>query len=117
MESKVSFIKLNKAVSSKLDLAKAVVSAFINFFNINLSATELNILAYFMVYGINNNCKELIVKANICKNTANINTIMVKLKKYKLIKKDELNGKNYVCDSLNFEMTPSVGLLIKIDNK
>lgn len=115
--NKISFIKLNKTVNSKLDLAKSIVSAFINFFNINLSATELNILAYFMIYGVTTNCKELIVKANICKNTNNINTIMTKLKKLKLIKKDDLNGKNYVCDSLNFEMTQSVGLLIKIDNK
>ena len=70
-----------------------------------------------MVYGINQETKNLIVKSAICKSLANIKTIMVKLKKLDLIYKDEFNGKVYVIPSLNFELTPTVGIYLKIDNK
>jgi hypothetical protein len=115
--SKINVIKLNKTATSKIDLAKKTLSVCLNFWNVNLSDTEMNVLAYFIIYGINNKCKELIVKAVVCKNIPNINTIMVKLKKLGLIYRDELNGKNYLCKALNFEITPTIGFLIKIETK
>lgn len=114
--NKVSFIRLSAKTNSKIELVRKVVSAAINFWNIALSETELNVLSYFIVYGINNKSKDLIVKANICKNIANINTIMVKLKKLKLIYKDDLNSKNYICKQLNFEITPKMVILLKIES-
>jgi hypothetical protein len=42
---------------------------------------------------------------------------MVKLKKLELIYKDELNSKVYVTKSLNLELTPTVALYFKLDNK
>ena len=42
---------------------------------------------------------------------------MVKLKKLDLIYKDEFNGKVYVIPSLSFELTSTVGIYLKIDNK
>lgn len=112
-----SVIKLNKTASSKIDLAKKVLNICLNFWGVNLSETEISVLSYFIVYGINNKCKELIVKAGVCKNIPNINTIMVKLKKLNLIYRDELNSKNYICKALNFELTPTIGFLLKIETK
>ncbi len=118
----VALIKLSAKATTKLDLVKKVVSTAIYFWGLTieemaLSDTELNVLSYFIVYGVNNTCKDLIVKAKICKNIANINTIMVKLKRLKLIFKDELNGKNYVCKQLTFDQTPKVCMIFKIENQ
>lgn len=118
MSEKVSsIIKMQKAVSSKVELAKAILNVATCFHNIRLSNTELTVLAYFMVYGINPASKTLIVKSGVCKNLANIKTIMVKLKKLDLIYKDDLNGKVYVTKALAVDLTPTVGLYFKIENK
>lgn len=115
--SKASLVKMVKQVTTKIDLARAIVNITLCFNDIKLSDTEITILAYFMVYGVNTNTKNLIVKSEVCKNIANIKTIMVKLKKLGLIYKDDLNGKVYVDKSIGFELTPTVGIYLKIDNK
>lgn len=112
-----TLIKMEKRVSTKIDLAKAIVYLVICFNDIKLSDTEITILAYFMVYGITQKTKQLIVSAGVCKNTANIKTIMVKLKKLGLTYKDDLNGKVYVAPTLQFDITPTVGLYLKITNE
>lgn len=129
METKSSLLKMVKNVPSKVELARAIINLTICFRDIKrkepnkeeevlkLSDTETSVLAYFMVYGVNLSTKNLIVKSGICKNLANIKTIMVKLKKYELIFKDELNGKVYVDKNLSFELTSTVGLYFKIDVK
>jgi len=116
-QNKISTIKLTTTANGKIAFVTKIINTVINFWGIALSATELQVLAYFMVYGITNECKDLIVKAEICKNVANINTIMVKLKKLKLIYKDDLNGKNYVCKQLKFDITPTVAIFLKLENK
>jgi len=115
--TKASLVKMVKQVSTKIELAKTIVNISMCFNNIKLSDTEVSVLAYFMVYGINTQSKNLIVKSEICKNLANIKTIMVKLKKLELIYKDDLNGKVYVDKNLSFELTPTVAFYLKIDNK
>lgn len=117
MENKSYLIKMSKQVITKVEFAKHIISIIINFNNIKLSDTEINILAYFMVYGINNQSKELIVKSLVCKNLANIKTIMVKLKKLDLIYKDDLNGKMYVNKNLNLNLTQNVGFYLKLELK
>lgn len=117
MENKVSLVKMVKAVSSKVELAKTIIKISICFNEIKLSEAELTVLAYFMVYGVNLATKNLIVKSGVCKNLANIKTMMVKLKKNGLIYKDDLNGKVYINKNLGFELTPTVGIYLKIDTK
>lgn len=115
MENKVSIIKMVKKVSTKVDLASTIINVCLYFNDIKLSDTEIMVLAYFMVYGVNQTTKELIVKSEICKNIGNIKTIMVKLKKLELIYKDEYNGKVYVNKGFKLELTPSVAMYLKID--
>lgn len=115
--NKVSLVKMTKSVTSKVELAKSIIEILICFNNMKLSDTEISILSYFMVYGINPSTKNLIVKSGISKNLSNIKTLMVKLKKLGLIYKDDLNGKVYVNKNLNFELTPSVGVYLKVDIK
>jgi hypothetical protein len=106
---------MQKNVPSKVELAKSIISIVISFNNVRLSTTELNVLAYFIVYGVSPQTKQLIIKSEICKNISNIKTIMVKLKKLELIYKDELNSKVYVNKIFNFGLTPKVGFYLKLD--
>lgn len=117
MDNKASLVKIAKQVTTKIDLAKAVINIVICFNNIKLSDTEVTVMAYFMVYGVTQQTKNLLIKAGVCKNINNIKTMMVKLKKLALIYKDELSGKVLVANILAFELTPTVGLYLKIDNK
>ena len=73
--------------------------------------------AYFMVYGVSMQTKNLLVKAGIVKNINNVKTIMFKLKKLGLIYKDEFSGKVVVSGALSLELTPSVAIYLRIDNK
>lgn len=115
MDNKVSIIKMTKKVGSKVELAKTIINVSLYFNDIKLSDTEIMVLAYFMVYGVTQATKDLIVKSEICKNIANIKTIMVKLKKLDLIYKDDLNSKVYVNKGLKLELTPAVAIYLKID--
>jgi hypothetical protein len=117
MENKAILIKMVKSSTNKVDMAKTIVNITCCFNNLKLSETESTILSYFMVYGINPQSKQLIIKSGVCKNISNIKTIMVKLKKQGFIYKDDLNGKVYVDQSLRFNLTPSVGIYLKIDTQ
>lgn len=117
MQKVASVLKMQKNVPSKVELAKKIVNMTMCFDNIHLSDTQASVLAYFMVYGINLQSKNLIVKSSICKNLANVKTVMVRLKKLDLIYKDDLNGKVYVTKSLSLELTPTVALYFKLDTK
>lgn len=112
-----SVVKMVRNVSTKIELAKTAIELTICLNQIKLSDTEVTVLAYFMVYGISQQTKALIVKAGVCKNINNIKTVMVKLKKKELIYKDEFSGKVLVAKSLSFDITPTVVMYFKIDNK
>lgn len=117
MENKlVSLIKMAKKVATKVELAKCIINITLCFNNTKLSDTEVTILAYFMVYGVNTKTKELLIKSGVCKSLSNIKVIMVKLKKMELIYKDDLNSKVYVNKNLSFNLTPTVGFYLKIDS-
>lgn len=116
MDNKAILIKIEKQVNSKIMLAKAVIRVLICFNEIKLSETQISVLAYFMVYGVNPTTKNLIVSSKICKNLNNIKTVMVRLKKLELIYKDDLNGKVYVNSIFNLKNAQEVGIYLKIDN-
>ena len=75
---------------------------------------EISILAYFSVYGINKQSKQLILKSNICKTADSIKTVMVKLKKNNLIYKDDFDGRVCVTNALKTSSSSS-SILLKID--
>jgi len=114
---KVSLMKMEKSAQTKVDLAKNVLRISLCFNDLKLSDTETTVMAYFMVYGVNQQSKNLLIKSTVCKNLQNIKTIMVKLKKLGLIYKDDLNGKVYVTQSLAFELTSTMGIYLKIVSK
>lgn len=114
---KSNLVKMAKTVSTKIELAKAIIFIACCFDEIKLSDTEVTVLAYYMVYGVSQQTKNLLIKAEVCKNINNIKTIMVKLKKLELIFKDEFDSKVKITKSLDFELTPTIGIYLKIDHK
>ena len=110
---------MGKTLKTKIEVAKCVASIAICFnqdkkvgdIPFRLSDTELTVLAYFMVQ-----TKNLIVKSGVCKTVNNIKIIMVKLKKLRLIYKDDFDGRVRVTKALSFEITPVVGIYFKISN-
>lgn len=116
-QEKSSLIRMVKSVSTKIELAKAIVFIAICFNNIKLSDTEATVLSYFMVYGVSQQTKNLLIKAGVCKNINNIKTVMVKLKRLEFIYKDDFDGKVKVASNLDFELTPTIGIYLKLDHK
>lgn len=116
-QEKSSLIRMVRQVGTKIELAKAIIFIAICFNNIKLSDTEVTVLAYFMVYGVNQQTKTLLIKAEVCKNINNIKTVMVKLKKLEFIYKDDFDGKVKIRQSLSFELTPTIGIYLKLDHK
>lgn len=111
----VPLIKIEKKVKGKIELAKVVISVFCLLSNIHLSDSELTVLAYFVVYKISEQTKQLILKSKILATEASFGNTMSKLRKVGLISKS--NKIDKINPNLDMELEPVMGLLIKVDNK
>lgn len=112
----MQLVKVVKHTSSKIEQAKLLLKLFCVLSDIKLSDSELTVLAFFVVYGINDETKDLIVKSEILKGNSIKNT-MSKLSNSGLIKKAVGSKKEYyVTEKINVKPEPSVGMLIKINN-
>jgi hypothetical protein len=111
----VPFIKIEKKTNGKIEQAKVLIRIFCELSDIKLSKTELSVLAYFIVYKITPATQELILKAKILASADSLRNTMTKLRKFELIKK--LNKEDVLHPSLNVNLEPVMGILIKVDNK
>lgn len=111
----MQLVKIIKKTNNKIDQARAVLSIFTMLSDMKLSDSDLSILAYFMVYGINKETESLIIKSQIL-NPDSLSNTRSRLKKFGLIKK--LPNKTYeITEKLRLKMDTEIGVLIKIDNK
>lgn len=113
--NQVPLITIEKKTSNKIEQAKIILSIFCKLSNIHLSETELTVFAYFMVYKITKQTKDLILKSKVLSSPDSYANILTKLRKSKLIYKQ--NKKDLLIEKLSFELEPVVGIIIKIDNK
>lgn len=111
----VSLIKIEKKTSGKIDQAKTIISIFCLLSNIRLSDAELTVLGYFVVYGLTEQTKDLIMKSKILATDGSLGNTLSKLRKCGLIKKT--NKRDILNPSLDMELQPVMGMIIKIDNK
>jgi hypothetical protein len=112
----MQLVKIKKKTNSKVEQAKTMIAIFCLLMNIKLSDTELTVLAYFMVYKINRRTKDLILNAGILKTEDSLKNTVSKLKKFGMLVKD-IDSKEYSLRSeLNFSLSTTMGVLIKIDN-
>ena len=111
----VPLLKISKKSTSKIDQAKTILSVLCLLSTISLSDTELTTLAYFIVYGLNDKTKNLILTARILKTEDSLRNAMTKFRKFGLIRKNE-RKEDLLSDRINFPLTDTTGILIKIDN-
>lgn len=112
----MQLVKIIKKTNNKIEQAKTILSIFCLLSDIRLSEVEKTVLSFFMVYGINEATKALIIKSQI--NTADsFENTKSKLKKFGLIKKNAITKQHYLNERLNIKFDSEVGMLIKIDNK
>ena len=114
MGNKASLIRISKNFATKLDLTKFMLKMICMAREINLSDSQLTVLSYFIIYGINTKTKDLILNAKVCKNLNVIKGIMTKLKKNNFIYKDDLNGKTYIAEDLRIPLNDTIGLYFKL---
>lgn len=114
MSNNIPLIKIEKKTSGKVEQAKVLISIYCQLFNIKLSKSDLTVLAYFMVYKLTSETEKLILKAKILANEGSLRNVMSKLRKFKLIKK--VNKEDVLNESLNLDLEPVMGIIIKIDN-
>lgn len=113
--SSVPLIKIEKKVQGKIEQAKLLILLFCKLSNIKLSDSELKVLAYFMVYKLNEQTEDLIIKSEILANKDSLKNTMSKLRKVGLIVRK--NKQDYINEVLDIQLQPVIGLFIKIDNK
>ena len=112
----MNLITVVKKTNGKIEQAKVLLAMFCLLSGINLSDTELTVLAYFLVYKITDSTKELILKSQILKSEDSLKNTMSKLKKFGLIKKSTIVRGYEINDKVNVQLDSMVGMLIKIDN-
>lgn len=112
----MQLVKIKKKTNSKVEQAKTLISIYCMLTNIKLSDTELTVLAYFMVYKINRKTKDLILNAGIMKSDDSLKSTLSRLKKFGMITKDADTKQIFLRKELNFNLSPTMGILIKIDN-
>ena len=111
----MQLIKVVKKTNSKIEQAKTLLAIFCLLSEIRLSQTELTVLAYFLVYKINDQTKDLIIKSEIL-NADSLKNTMSKLSKFGLIKKSTISKEYYVSEKININPDVKVGMLVQIDN-
>lgn len=111
----MQLVKVVKKTNSKIEQAKTLLSIFCLLSDIRLSQTELTVLAYFLVYKINEQTKDLITKSELLTPDSLKNT-MSKLSKFGLIKKSTVSKDYYVSEKINISPDTKIGMLIQIDN-
>jgi hypothetical protein len=113
--------KLEKKANSKTDKLELIVSILCLLNGIHLSETDIRVLAYYMVYTINEKTDELIISSKIVKNMNTLRTVKVRLHKLGFLKKDKDLYKSYELnlskDVKDFNNDDEVRMLINIDNR
>jgi hypothetical protein len=116
VSNQIPFIKISKNTDSKIEMVKKIVSIYCVLSDIKLSETDIIVVSYFILYGINEKTKKLIIDSKLL-NSDSIKNTMSKLRKAGIIKKSEFRRKeDYLNENLNIPINKVVGLMIKIDN-
>lgn len=112
----MQLVKVVKKTKSKIEQAKTLLKIFCLLSEIKLSESELTVLAYFLVYKITQETKDLIIKSEIF-NEDSLKNAISKLSRVGLIKKSAGRRKEYLInENINLTLDVKVGMLIQIDN-
>ena len=97
-------------------MIKTVISIYCILSNIKLSENEVKALSYFVLYGITDKTKKLIVESGIY-TMDSLRNSMSRFRNFNLITKSDLRRKeDYLSSDLTIPFDNIIGLMIKIDN-
>ena len=114
----IPFFKFNLKLQNKIEQVKYFIKLFCLMNNTHLTPSEIEVYAYFIVYGVNEETKKLLEESGILTNKQGIKNMLTKFKKLKLLvktdRKNEYLVNNYfkvIRDNKLF------GTLIKFDKE
>jgi hypothetical protein len=114
-------LKLEKKADSKTNKLELIISILCFFNGIHLSETEIKVLAYFVVYKINEKTDKLLITSKIVKNVDRLRNIKVELYKKGFLKRDKDLYKSYEVnfskDFKDFNDDDQIRMMINIDNR
>lgn len=112
-------VKLEKSATSKLEQAKLLLAIYCACIGVHLSKSEEEVMALFMVYGINKKTKEMIVEMGVLKAQNSVANAMTELSKKKLLikssEKDAENNSFTVVGPMAVKFESMLGVMIKIE--
>lgn len=88
----IPVFKFNLKLPNKIEQVSKFIRMFCLFNNMHLTASEVEVFAYFIVYGVKEETKRLLEESKILTNKQSIKNMLTKFKKLKLlIKTDRKN--------------------------
>lgn len=111
-------IKINKKTNGKVEQLELVIPILCLLNGKKLSKTDVKILSYYVVYGINDKTDKLLVNSKIAKDITRLRNVKVKLHRLGFLKRVKELYRSYEVNlSKDFDVADSeIRLLIKIDN-
>jgi hypothetical protein len=113
--------KLDKKANGKVNKLELIISVLCTFNNIHLSETDIRVLAYYIVYKINEKTDRLLITSEVVKNIGTLRNIKTRLFKLGFLKKDKDLYKSYELnlskDFVDFNDDDEVKMIINIDDK
>lgn len=112
----MQLVKIKRSTSSKVELAALLVKTYCVIKGIKVGATDVDILAYMMVYGFKKSTKKLILDSKILNSSNSLENAMSRLRKLGLIVRDR-DGYNIPCKGINADVkVGNINIFIKLEN-
>lgn len=116
----MSVIKINKKVDHHTDQIENVIMIICMLQGIQLSKTEIKVLAFFVVYGLKEQTEKMLIAGKTVKNIQSLRNIKTKLHNLGFLRRDDDNlYKTYelnMAKDFNLE-DDEITMLIKIDRR
>lgn len=119
METKnIPFFKFNIRLPNKIEQVSKFIKLFCLLNNIHLTASEVEVFAYFIVYGVKAETKKLLEESKILTNKQSIKNMLTKFKKLNLLIKTDRKNEYLVNKYFHSIKDNKVfGTLIKFDKE
>jgi hypothetical protein len=111
---KSTVIKVEVREGDKLSVAKDIVSLLSRIKGWRLSETQIEVIGYFMLYGISRKTKGLIIDSGVCNRMQSISDMLVGFKKKGIVYRDDLSEKLCLNKPLDVKMTNDLMLMIRV---
>jgi hypothetical protein len=110
-------IEITKKTNSNVDQMVMIISILCLVNDIHLSDTEVNVLAFFVVYGLKDSTDNLLISTETVKNMDSLRNVKSRLTKLGFLKRTKELYKTYELNmDKDFRYENQWNLLIKIDN-